>query len=95
MADPTPSPVSPTGMPFIPPALVPWITLVYSVVIVTLGVLIQQYPNVTAFSLAMALVGAFGGIFGIVSPGLRAKPQWPEPIVTEKAVEPKSDALTK
>lgn len=60
---------SPTGVPVLPPAAVPW--LVGLVGLATVAT--QTLPEHTvAFKVASLIVG-LGGLFGLASPGLRRK----------------------
>lgn len=61
--------VSPTGVPSIPTAYVP-----YLVTLVGLATIATQVlpPHTMAFKIASGLVG-LGGILGLASPGLRKK----------------------
>lgn len=63
-------PVSPTGKPVLPPVVVPVVTAV--VALASLGA--QFLPgNTVASHICHSLMG-FAALFGIISPGLRAKP---------------------
>jgi len=64
--------VSPTGTPWLPPGVVPWLVLAYAVTMAVLGTLTVQYPETRGFSVALSIVGALGAALGLASPGLRS-----------------------
>lgn len=58
---------SPTGLPYIPPKVVPWV----AAAIAAAGIATQFLPAHTiGFKVAAGIV-ALGGVLGIVSPGAR------------------------
>lgn len=65
----TPDPVSPTGKPVLPVAVVPVLTAVVSLAAVGA----QFLPGNTVFAHVCHAVLGFAAVFGIVSPGLRSK----------------------
>lgn len=65
--DPVSAAVSPTGTPLVPVKYVPFI----SAALALAGVVVQFVPAHTiAHKIALGLI-SFGGLFGVVSPGLR------------------------
>jgi hypothetical protein len=59
--------VSPTGTPVIPTKVVPWLSLIF----VAAMAVTQTVPSHTiAYKIATAVTG-LGGLFGLLSPGLR------------------------
>lgn len=66
------TPESPTGVPWMSQKAVKIVVLVLSLAVVILGVLVVQYPDVKAFTTALALVSAVGGVFGVSSQGIRS-----------------------
>ena len=69
--DNVPVPESPTGTPWLPPAVFKWVALVLMLALVTLGTLIGIYPDCHGLVVALALVTALGSVLGVTSPGLR------------------------
>jgi hypothetical protein len=60
---------SPTGVPVIPPAAVPWLTSVVGIA----GILAASLPEHTVGARVAQLVFALGAALGLASPGLRRK----------------------
>jgi hypothetical protein len=69
--DPTVPAVSPTGTPLIPPVVVAWVTLVFSVAAPILVGLVQLFPQERVFLVVLLVLQCLGSGFGLASPGLR------------------------
>lgn len=69
--DQTPAPVSPTGEPWLPPAIARWVTLAVVAALAGLGAAVAMYPDCRPLQIALAVVTAVAAVLGIASPGLR------------------------